>query len=143
MVNASLFGLARGVARGAVPAARIAEYKVCWDDSCDDHNILAAFDDAIADGVDVLSVSLGNSEMLDYFEDTMAIGAFHAAKKGILTVVSAGNSGPDPGTVTNVAPWYISVGASTIDRRIVTRVVLGNNKTIVVSLNSTPKNITR
>ncbi|KAD7480188.1 hypothetical protein E3N88_03324 [Mikania micrantha] len=48
--NASLFGFAKGVARGGVPSARIAVYKTCFSDGCQDADILAAFDDAIADG---------------------------------------------------------------------------------------------
>ena len=53
--DASLFGLARGPARGAVPNARVAMYKVCWISSgCSDMDLLAAFEAAIHDGVDVL-----------------------------------------------------------------------------------------
>ncbi|KAF2318942.1 hypothetical protein GH714_011913 [Hevea brasiliensis] len=79
LVNmASLYGLGIGTARGGVPSARIAVYKVCWSDGCSDADILAAFDDAIADGVDIISISLGGSTPLDYFNDSIAIGAFHA-----------------------------------------------------------------
>nr|CAB3455947.1 unnamed protein product [Digitaria exilis] len=58
VANANFGGLAVGTARGAVPGARLAIYKVCWEE-CADADILAAFDDAIADGVDVISISLG------------------------------------------------------------------------------------
>ncbi|KAI3793299.1 hypothetical protein L1987_35915 [Smallanthus sonchifolius] len=58
--NASLLGLAKGTARGGVPSARIAVYKICFPTSgCSDADILAAFDDAIADGVDIISLSVG------------------------------------------------------------------------------------
>ncbi|CAN1257147.1 unnamed protein product [Linum perenne] len=126
--KASMKGLGKGTARGAVPSARIAVYKVCWSDGCHDADILAAFDDAIADGVDLISVSLGGSIAVDYFRDTLAIGSYHAMKKGILTSFAAGNSGPQPGTVTSVAPWALSVAATTIDRKYVTKVKLGNGK---------------
>jgi hypothetical protein len=52
---------------------------------------------------------------------------------GVLTSAAAGNSGLDNGRVTNVAPWMLSVAASSTDRRLVDRLVLGNGKTIVVS----------
>ncbi|KAK1271741.1 hypothetical protein QJS04_geneDACA016197 [Acorus gramineus] len=52
--GANFFGLREGTARGGVPSARIAVYKVCWFDDCHDVDILAAFDDAIADGVDLI-----------------------------------------------------------------------------------------
>lgn len=127
--GASLGGLACGV----VPGARLAIYKVCWDDGCSSADILAAFDDAIADGVDVLSASLGTPIAFDYANDTMAIGAFHAIRRGVVTSVSAGNGGPTLGSVSNVAPWMVSAAATTTDRKIVSNVVLGNGKKIVGS----------
>ena len=95
--------------------------------------ILAAFDDAIADGVDIISLSIGGTSAFDYFEDSIAIGAFHAMKKGILTSNSAGNSGPNPATISNISPWSVSVAASTIDRKFVANVKLGNKRTYEVS----------
>ncbi|KAE7996708.1 hypothetical protein FH972_001408 [Carpinus fangiana] len=84
--EASLLGYGLGTARGGVPSARIAVYKVCWHaGSCDEHDVLKAFDDAIADGVDIISLSVGGSPAHNYFEDAMAIGAFHAMANGILT----------------------------------------------------------
>ncbi|GAB4833420.1 hypothetical protein Ancab_031663 [Ancistrocladus abbreviatus] len=123
--GASLYGVAKGTARGGVPTARIAMYKVCGDIGCMDANILAGFDDAIADGVDVISVSIGGA-VGDFFNDAIAIGAFHAMQKGILTVCAAGNSGPYLGTVENVAPWILTVAASNIDRQFRTPAKLGN-----------------
>ncbi|KAM7264287.1 hypothetical protein ACFE04_001970 [Oxalis oulophora] len=127
--GASLSGFALGTARGGVPSSRIAVYKVCWSDGCYDADILAAFDDAIADGVDIISISVGGSEPKDYFNDSIAIGSFHAMKKGILTSISAGNSGPSPATVVNFSPWSLSVAASTIDRKFLAKVKLGNGET--------------
>ncbi|WCJ19694.1 Subtilisin-like protease [Euphorbia peplus] len=124
--QASLLGLASGTARGGVPSARIAVYKICWLDGCWDVDILAAFDDAIADGVDIISLSVGGYRPMDYFEDSIAIGAFHAMKNGILTSNSAGNSGPRPMSISSYAPWSLLVGASTIDRKFVTKLKLGN-----------------
>ncbi|KAL4385701.1 hypothetical protein GQ457_15G028770 [Hibiscus cannabinus] len=135
--NASFYGLAEGTARGGVPSARIAAYKVC-SGGCTADNILAGFDDAIADGVDVLTVSLGSDRSSEFYDDPIAIGAFHAAEKGILVVQSAGNSGTrGPQSVASVAPWILTVAASTIDRLFIDRVVLGNGKTLTgLSINS-------
>ena len=88
--------------------------------------MLAAIDDAITDGVEVLSVSIGTEKPFPYAEDGIAIGALHAAKKNIVVSCSAGNSGPKPSTLSNPAPWIITVGASSIDREFVSPVLLGN-----------------
>ncbi|KAK7831281.1 subtilisin-like protease sbt4.9 [Quercus suber] len=124
---ASLEGIGFGTARGGLPSARLAVYKICWSLGCNDADILAAFDDAIADGVDIISISLGGSSK-NYFADAIAIGAFHAMRKGILTSTSAGNRGPDLATLSSFAPWSLSVAASTTDRKFFTEVQLGNNK---------------
>nr|GLL34424.1 subtilisin-like protease SBT4.14 isoform X2 [Ipomoea trifida] len=128
--GANLFGLARGVARGAVPAARVAAYKVCWASSgCSDQDILAGFESAIVDGVDVISISIGGLTG-SYTSDAIAVGSFHAMRRGILTVASAGNDGPNYNTVSNHAPWVLTVGASSIDRQFRSEVVLGSGQTI-------------
>ena len=129
----SLYGLAEGTARGGVPSARIAVYKICWSDGCTDADILAAFDDAIADGVDIISLSVGGGSTFDYFADAIAIGSFHAMKNGILTSNSGGNAGPSSSTIENYSPWSLTVAASTIDRRFVSEVKLGNGKAYEVS----------
>ncbi|KAL0012046.1 hypothetical protein SO802_007154 [Lithocarpus litseifolius] len=129
--GASVLGVGNGTAKGGSPKARVAAYKVCWKpingSECFDNDIMAAFDMAIHDGVDVLSMSLGGNPT-DYFNDGMSIGAFHAVKNGIVVISSAGNSGPKSGTVTNVAPWMITVGASTLDREFESFVKLQNGK---------------
>ncbi|MBA0693334.1 hypothetical protein Goari_003709, partial [Gossypium aridum] len=53
-----------------------------------------------------------------------------AVQHGITVVCSAGNDGPDPGTVVNAAPWIVTVAASTIDRAFESDVVLGDNTVI-------------
>ncbi|XP_015901941.3 subtilisin-like protease SBT4.15 [Ziziphus jujuba] len=126
--GASLYGVGEGTARGGAALSRIAMYKVCWLNGCFDVDILAAFDEAIADGVDLISVSLGGPTN-EYFADPIAIGSFHALKKGILTSCSAGNDGPYTSSVSNVAPWILTVGANSIDRQFTTMVKLGNGQT--------------
>ncbi|XP_023644696.1 subtilisin-like protease SBT4.3 [Capsella rubella] len=137
--GASFYGLAQGTARGGVPSARIAAYKVCLPgpSRCSDVDILAAFDDAIADGVDVISVSISTDHVSNLLNTSVAIGSFHAMFKGIITAGSAGNNGPEQGSVANVSPWMITVAASATDRRSIDRVVLGNRKSLTgISVNS-------
>ncbi|XP_020229137.1 CO(2)-response secreted protease [Cajanus cajan] len=130
--NTSYYGLAAGTATGGSPNTRLAVYKVCSTIGCFGSGILAAFDDAIADGVNLLSLSLGGSPgaISDFTTDPIAIGAFHAMEHDILVVCAAGNNGPTSNTVVNDAPWIFTVAASTIDRDFQSSVVLGNNSTI-------------
>lgn len=130
--GANFYRLGAGTARGGVPSARIAVYKVCWSDTCPGSDILAAFDDAIADGVDIISISIGSQGPGDYTEDAISVGAFHAMKHGIITSAGAGNEGPSFNTTSNNAPWLLTVGASSIDRKFVNKVKLGSNKTYKV-----------
>ncbi|KAD7478144.1 hypothetical protein E3N88_01280 [Mikania micrantha] len=126
--TASFFGFGQGTARGGAPRARLAVYKVCWEDGkCSEADILAAFDDAINDGVDVVSASFGSpSPLLPFYNSSTDIGSFHAMQKGISVIFSAGNNGPDPSSVQNVAPWSTCVAASSIDRSFPTRILLDN-----------------
>nr|GMD51922.1 subtilisin-like protease SBT3.3 [Ipomoea batatas] len=140
--NATVAGLEldMGVPRGGAPRARLASYKVCWsiDESnqmCSGADILSAFDYAIHDRVDIISVSMGTPVPLASATDAdngMGIGSFHAILKGIPVVVAAGNDGPTAYTVSNVEPWLITVGASTMDRIFAYTVTLGNGEKFVV-----------
>ncbi|PON53618.1 Subtilase [Trema orientale] len=126
VTNMNYKGLAAGGARGGAPMARIAVYKTCWDSGCYDVDLLAAFDDAIRDGVNILSLSLGpDAPQGDYFSDAISVGSFHAASHGILVVASAGNEGR-PASATNLAPWLLTVAASSTDRDFTSDIILEN-----------------
>lgn len=132
VADVSLFGMAGGTARGGAPGARLAIYKACWFSLCSDADILSAMDHAIHDGVDILSLSLGpDPPQPSYFSDAITIGAFHAFQKGILVSASAGNSF-FPRTACNVAPWILTVAASSIDREFNSNIYLGNSKVLKV-----------
>lgn len=124
---ADVLGNAKGTAVGMAPLAHLSIYKVCFGEDCGDSNLLAALDAAIEDGVDVLSISIGDDPG-PLFMDSIAIGGFAAMQKGIFVSCSAGNSGPFNTTLSNEAPWLLTVGASTIDRKIVATAKLGNGE---------------
>ncbi|URD94122.1 Subtilase family [Musa troglodytarum] len=124
--NASFHGLGAGVARGGAPRARLAIYKACWESNirCPDAALLKAIDDAVHDGVDILSLPLGG--LLHPIFASM-----HAVAKGITVIFAGGNDGPVPQTISNDLPWVITVAASTMDRSFPTLLTLGDNRTVV------------
>ncbi|XP_006857969.2 subtilisin-like protease SBT1.7 [Amborella trichopoda] len=128
--HAEVLGNAEGTAVGMAPQAHLAIYKVCFGETCADSDILAALDQAVEDGVDVLSLSLGG-ESTRFFEDVVAIGGFTAVQKGIFMSCAAANSGPLHSTLVNEAPWVLTVGASTLDREIIADVKLGNGRIFI------------
>ncbi|MQL99895.1 hypothetical protein Taro_032616 [Colocasia esculenta] len=119
--GASVLGNAIGTASGVAPRAHLAIYKVCTGGKCQASDILAGIDAAIADGVDILSISLGGIPDLSIFKDLITVGAFRAIKKGVFVSCAAGNFGEED-SVINAAPWILTVAASTMDRSIVASV---------------------
>ncbi|KAL5096990.1 hypothetical protein RYX36_001317 [Vicia faba] len=145
--NASaLGGFASGTAIGGAPLARLAIYKACWaikgkpkneGNVCTNIDMLKAIDDAIEDGVDVISISIGFPQPVKYDDDVIAKSSLQAVRKNIVVVCSAGNAGPGPHSLSNPAPWIITVGASTVDRSFVAPVNLSNG-TIIEGRSITP-----
>ncbi|KAG8474107.1 hypothetical protein CXB51_033597 [Gossypium anomalum] len=143
VVGAEYFGYAKGKAIGMAPKARIAMYKVLFFDESYDAaatDVLAGMDQAIEDGVDVMSLSLGFIET-PFDENPIAIGAFAALKKGIFVSCSAGNNGPHAYTILNGAPWITTVGTGTIDREFAAHVTLGDGELTVTGKSVYPENL--
>ncbi|KAJ6336345.1 hypothetical protein OIU78_012860 [Salix suchowensis] len=70
--------------------------------------------DTMGHGTDVASTASGTMVPGGSYYG-LAIRAFHAVENGITVVCSAGNEGPTKETDTNVAPWILTVAATTID----------------------------
>ncbi|KAG8056417.1 hypothetical protein GUJ93_ZPchr0002g26699 [Zizania palustris] len=121
--NVSFRGIAAGTARGGAPRARLAIYKACWSEHCSNAGMLKAMDDAVHDGVDVLSLSISGPD-----EDP---GTLHVVANGISVVYSAGNDGPTAQTVKNSSPWLLTVAATTMDRSFPVVITLGNKEKFV------------
>lgn len=120
---------------GIAPAAKVAAYKVCWDgpdlkketdDGCETSDIVAGIEQATADGVDVINMSLGGPPKAD---DAFQRALLGAADAGIFVAAAAGNSGPDASTVTNLEPWVTTVAASSVPDNYSGTVTLGSGAT--------------
>jgi hypothetical protein len=120
-----------GFASGMAPGAKIAMYKVCWTgkpgvaaDGCANSDSVAAINQAVADGVDVINYSIGGtseSSVLDPVEQAYR----GAANAGVFVANSAGNSGPGASTLDHPSPWLMTVAAATF-RQAYNVVKLGN-----------------
>src|SRR5262249_2598220 len=88
------------------------------NDGASESAILKALDDAVSDGMDVISISLGSNLAPLPVNDPEVAAIERIAALGVVVVVAAGNNGPDPATVASpgTAPSAISVGASENDR---------------------------
>lgn len=122
-----------GVMSGIAPRARVAAYKVCWTSrdpdatGCAmDADIIAAIEDAVKDGVDVINYSISGTQTS--FVDPVEIAFLNATAAGVFVAASAGNDGP-ANTVAHISPWLMTVAASTHNRYTVAPVVLGNGAT--------------
>ena len=120
----SAFGNVNGIA----PRARLAVYKACWADQphgggCFNSDSVAAIDQAVADGVDVINFSVSGSQTS--FLDPVEVAFLFAADAGVFVATSAGNAGSDS-AVAHPGPWVTTVAAGTHNRNGEGSVTLGN-----------------
>jgi hypothetical protein len=128
-VPAIVNGNSLGNVSGMAPRARIAVYKVCWGiggppAGCFSSDSVAAIDQAVADGVDVINFSISGSTTS--FLDPVEVAFLFAADAGVFVAASAGNSGPTASTVAHNSPWLATVAAGTHDRLYEATATLGN-----------------
>jgi len=130
-VTAVADGINLGKISGIAPRARVAVYKTCWgiapEGGCFNSDNVAAIDQAVADGVDVINYSISGTRT--NFRDPVEIAFLFAADAGVFVAASAGNSGPTVSTVAHPSPWITTVAASTHDRFYEGTVTLGNGAT--------------
>jgi subtilase family protein/fibronectin type III domain protein/PA domain-containing protein/pre-peptidase len=115
---------------GMAPRARIAAYKTSYYDLGQatgvsiTSDLAAAIDQAVADGVDVINLSIGGTST--NFLNAVQVAFLGAADAGVFVAAAAGNSGPTAGTVAHPSPWITTVAAGTHDRTGSGSVALGN-----------------
>jgi subtilisin family serine protease len=127
--NAVTVPASSGRISGFAPRARIATYKVCFDDgagtgTCFNSDSVAAIDQAVVDGVDVINFSVGGTTTS--FINVVEVAFFNAAESGVFVAAAGGNSGPTAGTVAHPSPWITTVAATSHPRSGSTTITLGN-----------------
>ena len=128
-VPMSIDGIELGEGSGMAPAAKLAVYKVCWEDDdpgtggCYTSDSVKAIDQSVIDGVDVLNYSISGSTTTTV--DAVELAFYNAANAGVFVAASAGNSGPTTSTTAHNSPWVMTVGATTFKRDEAT-VLLGD-----------------
>lgn len=122
-VSAKIFGIDRGTVSGLAPRARIIAYKGLGEKGGFSSDLVAAIDQAVADGCDVINYSVGSNATVLTAD---ALAYLFAADAGLFVAVSAGNSGPEAGTIGSpaTAPWVTSVGANTHNRTFISDITL-------------------
>ena len=109
-----------GAITGVAPKAWLGSYKVFPDsaDGAPNSLILKALDDAVADGMDVVNMSLGSLIASRPGDDVLVKAVERTTAAGVIVVIASGNSGPDMATVGSPgdAPSAISVGNAYNDR---------------------------
>ncbi|KAF5725950.1 Subtilisin-like serine protease 3 isoform 1 [Tripterygium wilfordii] len=132
-IPVKIHGYEFGKASGMAPRARIAVYKALYRlFGGFVADVVAAIDQAVHDGVDILSLSVGpnspptttKTTFLNPFDATLLA----AVKAGVFVAQAAGNGGPFPKTLVSYSPWIASVAAAIDDRRYKNHFTLGNGK---------------
>jgi subtilisin family serine protease len=122
VASAPVFGIERGPINGMAPGAHVIMYRVCLDLGCFGSDSVAAIEQAILDGVDVINFSISGG--VDPYTDPVELAFLEAYEAGISVNASAGNEGPGAGTANHAGPWVTTVGASTSNRHFLTTLEL-------------------
>jgi minor extracellular serine protease Vpr len=129
---------------GVAPKAWLGNYKVFgtpgYNDSASEDAILKAMDDATADGMDIINLSLGSDLAPRLTDDPLAQAVERASRAGTIVVVAAGNNGPALNTISSpaTAPSAIAVGATSNDRTFAASVDVPGLSSVVAVLGDGP-----
>lgn len=113
---------------GVAPHAQIIAYDVCYPTpdggQCAGEDSVAAVQQAILDGVDVINYSISGGE--NPYSDGVELAFLDATAAGVTVSTSAGNSGPGAATVAHRSPWLLSTAATSHNRKFTSEVDFSN-----------------
>lgn len=122
VTNAPIFGVDRGPVSGIAPGASVIAYRALGPQGGYTSDLLAAVQQAIVDGVDVINYSVSGSASA--YTDAVELAFLDAYAAGIAVNASAGNDGPGASTANHAGPWVTTVAASTFDRQFASTLTL-------------------
>ncbi|OJX68966.1 MAG: hypothetical protein BGO94_10255 [Micrococcales bacterium 72-143] len=122
VANAPIFGVDRGPVSGIAPGASVIAYRALGPGGGYTSDLLAAVQQAIVDGVDVINYSVSGSASV--YSDAVELAFLDAYAAGISVNASAGNDGPGASTANHAGPWVTTVAASTFDRQFASTLTL-------------------
>lgn len=126
--------VARRPFSGVAPHARAAAYKACWraaepdQDGCSTSDLVAAVEQAVRDGVDVLSLAVGVTPGTTPVS-ALDLALLGATEAGVVVVAAAGGRDRQ-GYAGYATPWVTTVGATSIAPRRA-RVAVAGGPTLV------------
>ncbi|KAL8160162.1 hypothetical protein V2J09_001699 [Rumex salicifolius] len=113
-------GFNYGYASGMAPGAKISVYKAVYSFGGYMSDVVAAVDQAVEDGVDIINLSVAPSSVppgASAFLNVLEVQLLFAMRAGVVVIQAVGNGGPSPSSVLSFSPWITSVAASKIDRK--------------------------
>jgi hypothetical protein len=108
-----------GTISGVAPRAYVMSYKVFYGSVTNDASFynaegIAALEDIVMDGAEVLNNSWGNGPYTSgNLGDPLETALANTAAAGVFVAMSAGNAGPSSSTLDHPLPDYINVAATT------------------------------
>lgn len=103
---------------GVAPHANLIAYDVCGEYGCYSSTIVEAVEQATADGVDVIVLALWDTYSSSPWADSISLALLGAREAGIFVAAAAGGGSYGYGAPAS-APWVLSTGAATHNRRFV------------------------
>ena len=124
LAHATLFGVDRGPIQGIAPGAMLMSYKALGPLGGYDSDLVAAIEQAVLDGANVINYSIGPTTPESAYTSADDLAFLDAFDAGVFVSASAGNSGPAAQTASHLGPWETTVGASTLQRAFVSTATL-------------------
>jgi subtilisin family serine protease len=133
VAHPTLFGIDRGPIQGIAPGAYLMSYKALGPQGGFDSDLVAAIEQAVYDGANVINYSIGPSTPQSAYTSPDDLAFLDAFDAHVFVSTSAGNSGP--GTVSHLGPWETTVGATTLQRAFTSTATLtaGDGATLAIS----------